>query len=46
MSKAKTFVGDLQDDGAGGVERVPGTTTVTGTVTTPDNGSFVVEVTL
>ncbi len=41
-----TFAGELQDDGGGGVERVPGTTAVTGTVSTPDDGSFVVDVTL
>ena len=41
-----TFAGALQDDGAGGVERMPGTTAVTGSVTTPNDGSFVVEVTL
>ncbi len=40
------FAGTLQDDGAGGVERVPGSTTVTGVVRTPDNGSFTVDVTL
>lgn len=41
-----TFAGALQPDGGGGVEREPGTTTVTGTVTTADDGSFVVDVTL
>lgn len=41
-----TFAGELQDDGGGGVERMPGTTAVSGTVTTPDDGSFVVDVTL
>lgn len=41
-----SFAGELQESGTGDVERVPGTTTVTGTVTTPDDGSFVVDVTL
>lgn len=41
-----TFSGQLQEDGAGGVERVPGTTTVTGTATTDDDGVFDVDITL
>jgi hypothetical protein len=41
-----SFSGELQDDGAGGTERVPGTTVVTGTALTTDDGSFTVEVTL
>lgn len=40
------ITGTLQDDGAGGVERVPGSTTVSGTVVTDDNGTFDVDVTL
>lgn len=41
-----TFAGQLQDDGAGGVERMPGTTTVTGSAVTVDDGTFEVNLTL
>ncbi|MEO8707216.1 MAG: hypothetical protein ABI867_44725 [Kofleriaceae bacterium] len=40
------FTGDLEDDGAGGVTRVPGTTHVTGTATNNDGGVFEVDVML
>jgi hypothetical protein len=41
-----TFTGTTMDGGAGLVLRVPGTTHVTGTATTADNGVFDVDVTI
>ncbi len=41
-----SFTGETQDDGSGNTERKPGTIHITGTVLTPDDGSFVVDVTL
>lgn len=41
-----TFAGRIMDGGGGRVLRVAGTTTVTGTATNSDNGSFDVNVTL
>lgn len=41
-----TFSGMLQDDGTGNVIRAPGTTTVTGTLTTVDDGVFTVDLTI
>ena len=40
-----TFTGELQAAGSGTI-RSPGTTHITGTMTTPDGGSFVVDITL
>jgi hypothetical protein len=41
-----TFAGDITDGGGGEVVRVPGSTTVTGTATNADGGSYDVDVTL
>jgi hypothetical protein len=41
-----TFAGQIMDGGGGLVVRVPGSTTVTGTASNDDNGSFEVNVTL
>jgi hypothetical protein len=40
-----TFTGTLQDSG-GTVVRVPGSTTVTGSLTTPNDGLFMIELTI
>jgi hypothetical protein len=40
-----TFTGTLQDS-SGTVIRAPGTTTVTGTLTTPNDGLFMIELTI
>ncbi|MFN0249636.1 MAG: hypothetical protein ACKV2T_22320 [Kofleriaceae bacterium] len=41
-----TFTGTLMDDGNGGVVRATGSTHVTGTVVTPDDGTFDVDITI
>jgi len=41
-----TISGTLQDGGGGAVIRAPGTTRVTGTVVTPNDGTFDVDVTI
>jgi hypothetical protein len=41
-----TITGNLMDGGNDTVLRVPGSTRITGTVVTPDNGTFAVDVTL
>ena len=41
-----TFAGTIMDGGNNTVLRVPGTTQITGTVVTPDEGTFTVDVTL
>lgn len=38
--------GDLQDNGSGGAERAPGTTSVTGTATGPGGGTYDIDITL
>ena len=41
-----TFSGRLMDAGGGDVQRVPGSTIVTGTATNPDGGSYEIDLTL
>ena len=41
-----TFAGDIEDDGAEGIQRVLGTTVVTGVARSGDDGSYEVELTL
>lgn len=38
--------GELQEDGAGGTERAPGTTSITGTATGPGGGTYDIDITL